>query len=395
MKDRISELAKSVEAEVISHRNHLHKYPEIGFEEKETSAYICAVLDKYDVPYSTVEGCYSVVARLKGQKPGKTIALRADIDALPIQEENDVPYRSNNAGVMHACGHDGHTACLLGLAKIFSENPDLIEGEVVFIFQHAEENPPGGAIVLVKSGLMEDVDVIFGAHLWARSDTGIIHYNKNALMASMDRFDITLRGIGGHGASPHETTDSLLAGTMLVQQLQSIISREVHATIPAVLSVCYINSGTTFNIIPDYCNLGGTVRTCDEDTRTLIKNRIREIAKGTAATYNLTCELNYEDGYPVLICHADTVEKAVDGISKLTQHQLLELSPVMGGEDFAYYTIEKPGAFFFVGCRNEEKGIVYPHHNSRFNIDERALGIMVETLLAAYLTESSNSNGQR
>jgi len=386
MKEKINELAGSVEAEVIAHRNHLHAHPELSFQEAETSAYIRRVLDRYGVPYTGVDGCYSVIARLKGQKPGKTIAFRADIDALALQEENDGPYRSKNDGVMHACGHDGNTACLLGLARIFSENLDLIEGKVVLIFQHAEEQLPGGAIYLVENGVMKDVDVIFGAHLSVPSEIGTIRYNKGVLMASADRFGITLRGRGGHGAFPQEATDSLLAGAMLVQQLQSIVSRNVDTLIPAVLSVCCFKSGTAFNVIPEHCEIGGTVRTCDESTRALIKRRVHEIAEGTAQTYGLTCEIDYEMGYPVLFCDADTVDKAVEGISRLTSHQPLESAPLMGGEDFAYFTSEKPGAYFFIGCGNKGKGIVGAHHSPHFDIDERALRIAMETLLAVYFS---------
>ena len=387
MKEKIIELARGVQAEVIAHRRHLHAHPEVSFQETETSAYIRKALERYGVPFTEVDGCNSVIARIKGQKPGKVVALRADIDALALQEKNyDAPYRSKNDGVMHACGHDGHTACLLGLAKIFSENPDLIEGEVVLIFQHAEENPPGGAIFLVENGVMEDIDVIFGAHLWGASDTGVIEYSRGVMMASADRFSIILRGVGGHGALPHQTTDSLLAGAALVGQLQNIVSRNVHALIPAVLSVCSISSGTTHNVIPDCCELKGTVRTCDESAQNLIERRIREITESVAGGYGLAWELSYERGYPVLVCDPGVVDKAIDGISRLTSYRLSETAPSMGGEDFAFFTREKPGAYFFIGCRNEEKGITAPHHNPNFDIDERALGVMLEALLAAYFT---------
>lgn len=384
MKDRIKELAKSVEAEVIAHRNHFHTYPEVSFKEAETSAYIKAELDKYGIQHKAVST--SVIGRVKGQKAGKTVAFRADIDALAMQEKSDSPYRSKNDGVMHACGHDAHAAALLGLAKIFSANTDLIEGEVIFIFQHAEEQLPGGAIELVKAKVMDDIDVIFGAHLSLNHDTGTVGYSKGITMASADKFEITLNGKGGHGAQPHETTDSLLAGTALIGQLQSIVSRNVSPLVPAVLSVCFFNSGTAFNIIPDSSSLGGTVRSCDEDTRSLIKNRVHTIAKNIAAAYDLECKINYEMGYPVLSCDRATVEKAIDSISRIAGYKVEEMPPIMGGEDFAYYTREKPGAFFFVGSRNREKGIVNPHHSPFFDIDEKTIANIVEVFLVSYFS---------
>jgi len=205
-------------------------------------------------------------------------------------------------------------------------------------------------------------------------------------MASADKFEITLSGKGGHGAAPHETTDSLLAGTALVGQLQSIISRNKNPLAAAVLSVCFFKSGTVFNIIPDSCNLGGTVRTCDEDTRTLIKNRIVKIAERIASAYDVDCKIDYELGYPALVNDRNTVEKAVDSISSLTGHSPEEIPTVMGAEDFAYFTREKPGAYFFVGCGNKEKGIVNPLHNPFFDLDEKALGVTVEIFLASYFS---------
>jgi len=381
MKDVVLKLAAEVEQEVIAHRRHLHTYPEVSFKEVETSKYIQKVLGEYGVDYTTINN--SVIGRIKGEKPGKTIAFRADIDALPIQEENDAPYRSKNAGIMHACGHDAHTAALLGLARIFSENPQLIEGEVVFVFQHAEELLPGGAITLVEKGLMNDIDTIFGFHVWPDIKTGVIGYSRGALMACTDRFHISLRGQGGHGSTPHRTRDSLLAGTALVQQLQSVISRNVSPQISAVLSVCYFNAGSAFNIIPENCELGGTIRTTDEETRGLIKQRMKDICEGIAASHGLEVDISYEMGYPVLMNDAETVDKAVEGILQLTDHKAEVVAPVMGGEDFAYFTQKKPGAYFFVGCKDKEAAL----HTPLFDIDEKAIKVGIEVFLAAYTSQ--------
>ena len=380
----IAKLAAKVEQEAIAHRRHLHTYPEVSFKEAETSKYIQKVLDEYGVNYTTINN--SVIGRIKGEKPGKTIAFRADIDALPIQEENDVPYRSKNAGAMHACGHDAHTAALLGLAQIFSANPALIEGEVVFVFQHAEELLPGGAIVLVENGLMNDIDTIFGFHVWPDIETGTVGYSRGALMACTDRFHISLKGQGGHGSTPHKTKDSLLAGTSLVQQLQSIISRNVSPQIAAVLSVCYFNAGSAFNIIPDSCELGGTIRTTDVETRNLIKQRIEDICNGMASSYGLKVDITYEMGYPVLVNDANTVDKVVEGITQLSKHKAKLMDPVMGGEDFAYFTQLKPGAYFFVGCKEAGKKSASALHTPLFEIDEKAIRIGIEIFLAGYFS---------
>jgi len=383
MKD-ITKLAAQVEQEAIAHRRHLHTYPEVSFKEVETSTYIQKVLDEYGISYTTINN--SVIGRIKGKKPGKTIAFRADIDALPIQEENDVPYRSKNAGVMHACGHDAHTAALLGLARVFSSNPELIEGEVVFVFQHAEELLPGGAIVLVENGLMDDIDTIFGFHVWPDIETGRIGYSRGALMACTDRFHISIKGQGGHGSTPDRTKDSLLAGASLVQQFQSIISRNVSPQIAAVLSVCYFNAGSAFNIIPDSCELGGTIRTTDEEPRGLIKQRIKEICEGMASSYGLEVDITYEMGYPVLVNDADTVDKVVDGISQMTSSKAEVVAPVMGGEDFAYFTQLKPGAYFFVGCKEAGKESESAIHTPHFDIDEKAIKVGIEVFLAGYFS---------
>lgn len=377
-------LPQELGALMIQHRHHLHAHPELSFQEKETAAYIKDCLHEYGIPFTQIEGYHSVIGRLQGRRPGKTIAIRADMDALPMEEQNDVPYRSTVPNVMHACGHDAHTAVLLGLAKLFAENRDKVAGQVVFIFQHGEEKLPGGAVTLVEQGVLDDVDVVLGGHVFTPLPLGTVCYNEDALTASADIFEITLTGKGGHAAQPHLCNDVLLAGTTLTQQLQTIISRDIDPMASAVLTVSQLHAGVDFNVLPDRCTLGGTVRTLDEGARAVIERRMREITAALCQAQGLAYELKYEKGYPVMNCDAHQVLKAAEAIRQQTGCTVTKMKPSMGGEDFAYYSHRVPSAFFFVGCRNEEKGIVNAHHSPNFDIDEQVIPLMAEVLLAAY-----------
>lgn len=384
-------LSQEIRDIMLQHRRYLHAHPELSFQERETAEYIKKHLKNCGISFQQVEGYCSVIGRLKGGKAGKTVAIRADIDALPLQEQNQVEYRSTVPNVMHACGHDAHTAVLLGLAKLFAENREEIPGEIVFIFQHGEEQLPGGAVTLVEKGVLDGVDVILGAHLFTPIQLGTICYNEDALTASADIFEITLKGVGGHAAQPHLCDDVLLAGAMLIQQLQSIPSRDIDPLASTVLSVCQIHSGVSSNVLPDNCTLGGTVRTLDENARAVIEKRVREITAAIAAAQGLQYEISYEKGYPVMNCDPRQVEKAVEEIRRMTEYTVTKMRPSMGGEDFAYYSHKIPSAFFFVGCRNEEKGFVNAHHSPSFDIDEQAIPIMAEVLLAAYISVVSET----
>lgn len=384
------DLPQELGALMIQHRRHLHAHPELSFQEKETAAYIKGCLSEYGIPFTQLEGYHSVIGRLQGARPGKTIALRADMDALPMEEQNDVPYRSTVPNVMHACGHDAHTAVLLGLAKLFAENRHKLAGQVVFIFQHGEEKLPGGAVTLVEQGVLDDVDAILGAHVFTPIPLGTVCYNEDALTASADIFQITLTGKGGHAAQPHLCSDVLLAGTTLTQQLQSIISRDIDPMASAVLTVSQLHAGVDFNVIPDRCTLGGTVRTLDEGARAVIERRMGEITAALCQAQGLQYELKYEKGYPVMNCDARQVLKAADAIRELTGCTVTKMKPSMGGEDFAYYSHKVPSAFFFVGCRNEEKGIVNAHHSPNFEIDEQVIPLMAKVLLAAYTSAAAD-----
>ena len=388
MKQLIAQLSRQYTENLIAHRRHLHAHPEPSFEEFATRDYIVSVLKNAGLEPAVFQGGCGVVCRIKGQRPGKGIAFRADIDALRMQEENSAeicPYRSQNDGVMHACGHDGHTAVLLAFAEAMSAHRELIAGEVVCIFQHAEETPPGGAAYLIAQGALDGVDEIYGMHLWPALDYGEIGYTHGAMMAAADMFEVAFTGPGGHGSQPHNSKDVLLAACSAVEQYQGIMSRQVAALDTAVVSVCRLSSGTTYNVIPDRAELAGTVRTFSEDVQSLIMERIERISHGIADMYGIGCNVNYQKGFPALINHPDIVDRAVQSISAHTSVKPVPVQPVMIGEDYALYVKKVPGAFFFVGCRNRAKGIDCAMHSPVYQMDEDALNAAFECFLAVYL----------
>lgn len=311
---------------------------------------------------------------LRRGKPGKTVALRADFDALPIQDEKEVSYKSRIPGVMHACGHDLHTAALLGVAKVLSEIKDEIAGNIVFIHQFVEEKLPGGAKPMIEDGCLNGVDVIYGAHVSSNAPIGTISLNDGGLLAAADSFEIQIQGKGGHGASPHMTIDSVVVGCQLVMNLQQIVSRKVDPLSPAVVTVGTINTGQNFNVISDTARITGTVRTLDEEVRSLIENEIDKIVSSTCAGAGATAKLTYTRGYPDLT----NDKKEATRITSLSENILgedmvFQVKPIMGGEDFPYYLKEVPGAFFFVGAGNEQINATNPHHHPKFDADERSM----------------------
>lgn len=370
--------------EMVAIRRHLHQHPELSFEETETATYIANFYEKLGVPYEKNVGGNGVVATLKGGKSGKTVALRADFDALPIQDEKDVPYKSTVDGVMHACGHDGHTATLLVLAKVLTENQADLPGTVVFLHQHAEELAPGGAKPMIEAGALEGVDAVFGTHLWAPVKLGTIQTSKDALMAGSDRFEITIQGKGGHGAAPHETKDAIVIASDIVSQLQQIVSRRLNPTQTAVVTVGTLNAGNAFNIIADKAHIGGTVRYLDKDVQALVIDEMEKILQGVCTIHDASYTLDYAKGYPPVINDEAEAARVLDASKKIdgVEHAE-EIIAVMGGEDFSYYVNEKPGAYFFTGAQLE--GHVYPHHHPMFDFDERALPIAAKTLYQVYI----------
>lgn len=375
--------------EVVAWRRHLHEHPELSFQEHETARFVQEQLQK--LPNLTLSRPTetSVLAVLKGKAgPGKTVLLRADMDALPIEEEADVPFKSKRAGVMHACGHDGHTAMLLGAAKILSAQPEELRGEVRFIFQHAEESFPGGASQVVAAGIMDGVDVVVGEHLMSQVPTGVVVLREGPLLAASDAFDVTIQGKGGHGANPHETVDPVVIAAQVVLALQTVVSRQLDPIDTAVVTVAQIHGGTANNVIPDTVTLGGTVRSFDQGVRQQLRERIEAIIRGVCNTYGATYTLEYRFGYAATINDPATTQ-ALHKMAKetLPEATLHEGKPNMGSEDFSAYLGKAPGTFIIVGAGGPGAA---PHHHPKFTIDERALehGVKLYVGAAQTLTQS-------
>lgn len=360
---------------MVEWRRYLHQHPELSYHEKETSRFIYEKLKNFGIDdIRTNVGGYGIVARIHGSKPGITVALRADFDALPIQEETDVPYKSKVQGVMHACGHDGHTATLLGVAKVLQAHRSELSGDVVLIHQPAEEFPPGGARAMIKDGCLDGVDVIFGTHLWSTVPYGTIGYRKGHFMAAADYFKIKIQGRGGHGSAPQQCVDSVVVASQVVNQLQMVVSREVDPTKSAVLTIGKFNSGVAPNVIADTAVLEGTVRTFNEDVRSKIKSEMASIVENVCGAFHAEGTLDYRDGYPAVYNHekeSDVFQKVMD--KTFGKNVAVEIAPQMGGEDFSSYLLEKPGMFWFTGAGNPEVGASYPHHHPKFNFDERVM----------------------
>lgn len=374
LKEKIFEQIEAQFADVVAWRRHLHQNPELSFQETETAAFVAEKLRSFGLEVKTNVGGNGVIAVLKGKAPGKTIAFRADIDALPIDDEKDVPYKSTRPGVMHACGHDGHTAALLGTARVLSDYRDHFNGSIVFIFQHAEELPPGGAKEIVKAGVLDDVDAVFGAHLASELPVGTVAVGSGYQMAAVDRFELTVIGRGGHGAKPHEAIDSIVVGSEIVHALQKIVSRRIDPLESAVVTVGVFQAGKAFNVIADRARIEGTVRTFKDDVRQRVEEEVKAIVSGMTKAYRATYELDYIHGYPALYnteAESELVKKLLADVFR--EENVLPLIPSMGAEDFAYYLREKPGTFFRVGSHNEKEATKYPHHHPRFDFDERAL----------------------
>jgi amidohydrolase len=387
MKLNLSHILDEMFCEMVDIRRYLHENPELSFHEVHTPNYIAEYHQHLGHEVKKEVGGRGVVATLKGALPGKTVAIRADFDALPIHEENNIPYKSKVNGVMHACGHDGHTATLLVLAKALNQCKDQLHGNIVFIHQHAEELAPGGAIAMIEDGCLDGVDVIFGTHLWATEDTGKILVKEGPVMAAADHISIEVIGEGGHGGRPHETKDSLVVASQLVLNLQQVVSRRVDPLQPAVLSIGSFVAKNAFNVIADHAILTGTVRTYDEQVRVLMEQEIERIVKGTCATADVNYIFKYDRGYPPVVNHKEETQ-FIENIAKQTDDVISveEMEPIMGGEDFAYYLQHVKGTFFFTGAKDEQREAVYPHHHPKFNFNEKAMLIAAKTLGNATIT---------
>ncbi|MCC6243872.1 MAG: amidohydrolase [Gemmatimonadaceae bacterium] len=373
-------------AQVVSWRRHLHQRPEVAFQEHETARFIREVLAEIPGLIVSRPTETSVMARLVGARPGPTIAVRADIDALPIHEENDVPYRSQIDGAMHACGHDGHTSIVLALATLLAQHREQLPGEVRFFFQHAEELSPGGAEEMVRQGVMDGVQQVIGLHLWAPMPVGRIGIVSGPAMAAPDNFECTIIGRGGHAAIPHECVDPIVVGAQVVLALQQIVSRHIDPLDPAVLSITQFHAGTTHNVIPNTATMTGTIRTFDVALRAHIPVLMERVIKGVCEAHGAEYEYHYLPGYRPVVNDPALSARLADVVTRtFGPDVLIDTRPTMGGEDFSAYQQHAPGVFAFVGAGNTAQDIRYPHHHPRFNVDEAALDIGLRYLTAATL----------
>ena len=393
MLETIRQLARQYAPEFIQIRQHLHAHPELSYQEFETSKFVQQKLADYDIPFD-VRATTGVVGLVKGKNPlSRIVALRGDMDALPIIEENNVPYRSKNPGVMHACGHDVHTTCLLGAAKILSETRDEWEGTVKLIFQPGEEKNPGGASLLINEGVLENPSpqAIFALHVNPQLEVGRLSFREGKVMASADEIYITIKSRGGHAAAPHLTVDTILIASHLIVALQQVISRNNSPLKPSVLSITSFQGGHTTNVIPSEVKLMGTFRAMDEDWRFRAHEIIRKLATELVHSMGAEIDLHIDVGYPTVYnnenLHLQAKELAVQFMGK---EKVEETEIRMGAEDFGYYSQKIPGCFFRLGTANQSKGITAGVHTPLFNIDEDAIetgmGIM------AWLGASAKTN---
>lgn len=370
MIEELKNIAQSLEEELIGKRRDFHRHPELACQEHRTSAVIRQYLENLALPVRACAGT-GLVSVIQGMPGGRTVALRADMDALPLGEEGNKEYVSENPGACHACGHDGHMAILMGVASLLSRKTSKFRGKVVLLFQPAEEKLPGGARQMIAEGALQGVDAIFGLHLWQGFPTGSVACLRGAMMAATDEITVTVIGRGGHGSLPHVTVDPILAASQLVVNFQSIVSRNIDPLKAAVVTIGKIEGGSAHNIIPSRVCCYGTVRTFDRMIQSLIEKRIEEIVEGTARTFGAQGVLKYERGYPAVV----NDEAMSDLVLQVAERTLggkcvIDADPVMGGEDFAYYLQQIPGAFLFFGMGD---GTGFPHHHPAFDIDEKSL----------------------
>lgn len=355
-------------------RREFHKYPELSYQEFETTKRLAKELDDMGIPYEITDKNTGIVAWIDGSKPGKTVALRTDIDALPVTETNTFDFKSTKDGIMHACGHDGHMAIVLGAARMLLEMQDKIEGRVYLIFQPAEEAGNGADYMMHYGDWYEKTDCIFGSHVWVDLPAGLVSVEAGPRMAAADSFIIKVKGANGHGSRPHESVDSVLVASAIVMNLQSIVSRNIDALDAVVLSVTRITSGINWNIIPGKAELEGTTRYFKREYRDKIEAKMRRVVENTAAAYGATAELQYKRRVLPTINEEEPSNVAAEAVKKtLGEDKLSNMKMVMGGEDFSFYQPGKPSCFAFIGIRNPEVGAVNAHHNNNFNMDDTIL----------------------
>lgn len=394
----LQEHAEKYQDEMIAVRRHLHQHPELSYQEVETTKFIIEKLDELGIPTDRPldTGCIGVLKG--GVESDRVVALRADIDALPIREEGEhkQEFISQNEGIAHCCGHDSHTANLLGTAHILSDLKDQIEGTVLLVFQPGEEKLPGGGRLLSETGYLQEkgVDIIYGLHSNPNLEAGEIALRKGPLMARPDEFKIEIIGQGGHAASPHEAVDPIVMASQVITQLQTIVSRSVNPTEPAVVTVGKISGGSAHNVIPEKVELLGTVRTFSQETAYLIRDRIESIVKGITEAGAGNYTFTFDEGYPAVQNTDWATDNVIDAAGKLLGEEQVKLmdEPLMAGEDFAFYQQHFPGAFFFLGSGSEGSGALYPWHHPKYNIDEACFktgAALMASLVFQDLTEES------
>ncbi len=370
-----------LQAQLVEWRRSIHQKPELGFEETITADFISRKLQEWQIPHQTEIAKTGIVATIKGESPGKVLAIRADMDALPIQEANQVSYRSIHDGKMHACGHDGHVAIALGTAYYLSQHPETISGTVKIIFQPAEEGP-GGAKPMIEAGVLRNpnVDAIIGLHIWNNLPLGTIGVRSGALMAAVECFRCIIYGKGGHGAMPDQTIDSIIVATQNVNALQTIVARNVNPLDSAVVTVGTLHGGTALNVIADSTTMSGTVRYFNPQLEQFIGERIEAIIAGICQSHGATYDLDYWQLYPPTINHHEITE-LVSTIANEVVETPLGVVPecqTMGGEDMSFFLQQVPGCYFFLGSANPDRDLAYPHHHPRFDFDETVLSMGVE-----------------
>jgi len=381
---------------MIEIRRHLHENPELSFEETETSKYIQDFYDEVEIDSIETEvgGMYGHLVTIEGKGDGPTIAIRADFDALPITEDANVDFKSKNEGVMHACGHDAHTSYMLILAESLAELKDEINGTVKIIHQPAEEIPPGGAKTMIKAGVLDGVDAVFGIHVMSNMEAGKVFYRAGNTQTGRSFFNMKVQGKGGHGSSPHEANDAIVAASSFVMNAQTFVSRRISPFDTAVLTIGSFDGKGQFNIIKDSVELEGDIRTMSQNARETAEREVKHFAKGLEETFQVDVELDYQNDYPILYNDPDEtarVEKALKGLDEPEVKEVVEADEQPPSEDFAYYLVEKPGSFFYVGASPEGEES-YPHHHPKFKIDESSLVVAAKSMAAVvneYVGEKS------
>jgi amidohydrolase len=386
-RSRIRPNIQALQAQLVEWRRRLHQHPELGFKEHITSAFIAQKLQEWGIEHQTGIAKTGIAATIKGKKSvgahryAPVLAIRADMDALPIQEQNDVPYKSRHDGVMHACGHDGHTAIALGTAYYLSQHREDFAGTVKIIFQPAEEGP-GGAKPMIEAGVLKnpDVDAIIGLHLWNNLPLGTVGVRSGALMAAVELFDLKIKGKGGHGAMPHQTVDAIVVASQVVNALQTIVARNVDPIDSAVVTVGEFHAGSAHNVIADSAHLSGTIRYFNPKYDGYFGQRVEQIIAGICQSHGASYELDYWQLYPPVVNNSEIADLVRSQAEKVVETPIgiVLKCQTMGGEDMSFFLQEVPGCYFFLGAANLSRNLAYPHHHPRFDFDETALGMGVE-----------------